>query len=77
MEHRQFFRNMYASLMTVLSRAHFQGSFSPEQFGGTRPGPVRIEDYFTQTVEQKKSNLRTMLRAAGAAAERKKAVKRG
>lgn len=71
-DHRQFHKDLYAGLMTVMSRAWFKGEFDPSMFGGKKARPVQIQDYFRQTVEEKKGNLRSMLRAAGAAAEKKK-----
>ncbi len=77
--HFQDFVDMYAGLQTTLHAAWFKhpggGRFSPEMFGGRPPRPATIEDVIgRQTVEEKMSIMRSNLRAAGAAAEKRRAL---
>ena len=62
--HKQRETDMFAALMTVLHRAWFQGSFTPEQFGGSPARAATIEDVVgRQPWQHKQSAIRSHLRA--------------
>jgi len=71
-DHVQRQTDMFAALMTVLHRAHFQGTFTPEQFGGSKPRPATIEDIVgRQTWQEKQAIFRSMLMTAWAAKKKR------
>jgi hypothetical protein len=73
--HLQRQTDMFACLMTVLHRAHFQGSFEPSMFGASRPAQESV--FGTQDVATKKAAFRSGLRAAWEARKKRLEVSNG